>query len=136
MDDERLRDLLADPLHGIERAHRLLKDEADAVAAKLGEGGIVELKQIDAFEKRRAKPRGAVGQQTDERQMLKLLPEPDSPTIAEARSGVQGRSSRLRRRGARPRDEGNSTARPSTRNTSAAPTFSGRGRLASRLPAD
>jgi hypothetical protein len=47
-------DLVADPHHGIERGHRLLKDHRDPISPDLAHLGLVEAEQIGAFQRHRA----------------------------------------------------------------------------------
>ena len=63
MQGQRLRDLRADPMQRVQRAHRLLKDHRDAVAAQLLHFGLAELGQIPSLEAQLARDDRAVGQQ-------------------------------------------------------------------------
>ena len=63
MRPHRLGDLIADGKHRIERAHRLLKDHADAAAADLAHAGFAERHQIAPLEQDFAGPLAAAARQ-------------------------------------------------------------------------
>ena len=79
-----LADLLADREHRVERGHRLLEDERDLPAADSRDARGGRGEQVDALEARGAGDGGgrrAAGRRIDS--AVTLLPQPDSPTIAE-----------------------------------------------------
>ena len=86
---DRLDDLPADLVEGVQRGERVLEDHRDLVAAHRPQPLVVELEQVAAAEADRAVDR-RVRRPASARAAVRLatlFPEPDSPTIPSVRPG-------------------------------------------------
>ncbi len=86
-----------DVLFGVQHRQQVerLEDEADPVAAQLGQALVVEPGQLDAVEAHRARRSGGRGRRA---MCISVdLPEPDGPMIAAKRRGREARRSRRTR---------------------------------------